>query len=150
MSKRRRGASLLEVILMMTILAIAATSGMFIAQGWSGRRQADETARTIEDTLNAAREIAVRNRTSVAVTCERINGRWQLELVENAGPLRRASAVSQKIDLGSQISFARTKSTILFAADSSVSGALSWLPKSAGEAITITVDPKTGSIGVKS
>ncbi|MEM9825659.1 MAG: prepilin-type N-terminal cleavage/methylation domain-containing protein [Planctomycetota bacterium] len=87
-SASRRGVTLIEVILVITVLAAAATIGAVRVSGdFGGQREVDGCTNLLLQSARFARSAAIRNQATVVLSTQRVDGEDALVILENAGPL---------------------------------------------------------------
>ena len=144
----RRGVTLMEAILVILILSGAAVASSFVLDGdWVANREVRDLTTEIAQTIDAARNSAIANRSSVRVRRTRINGTEQLEIVETAGPFRGEQR--RTVVLGDNIRLRVRPSEIDFSADGTATRAASWTVTRGRVSGQIVVTPNTGRVTVR-
>ncbi|MEM9585637.1 MAG: GspH/FimT family pseudopilin [Planctomycetota bacterium] len=88
METRRRGVTLIEAILVLVVLATAATVGSFTFQSdWVAGRRVNDLSAELAGLLREARNTAIATGAAVQVTTNRSGGNIEFELIQSAGPL---------------------------------------------------------------
>ncbi len=102
MGDPRTGVALIEAILVIIVLSLAATAGMIhFDSGFTGRRSVAIETKNLEESLRSVRNTAIMNKTIIRVRQVRTRTGYQLEILESAGPMRdgRQTFVSLQQDL---------------------------------------------------
>ena len=153
----RRGISLLELILAITILATAATIGIRRTADNHDRhrRQADRVAvDAVVTHLRAARRAAVVQGAPVEVTASRRNGRWLLQIDASAGHDETASRQTHWV--GDRLALVGGLPPIRFDGSGGLAAPVRWQIRSTAVAdtgrrdlYTVSVSPVSGSVRVE-
>ncbi len=144
-SQCKHGVTLIETILVIILLAAASVTGLILFDNqWVARRGA--TAATIDTAkaLTTARNTSINSQAIVRVTRSTTNGRQQLLIVEDPGPLRNGN--SWGIDLGTETKVTGSPATIQFQSDGSADKRLRWRVSQQSVAGEVSVTPVGGQV----
>ncbi len=140
-----RGVTLIETILVITLLAAASASGIVLFDGqWMARRGAKQVTIDVAGTLTAARNTSINSQAAVRVTRNVKDGRQRLVIVEDTGPYRDGS--SREIDLGAEARISGSPTTLQFSPDGTAGRGLSWKIAQQGVSGEVTVAPVSGQV----
>jgi len=144
-SRPPTGVTLIETILVITLLAMASVAGLILFDGqWIARRSATLATTDVAKALTTARNTSINSQANVRVTRENSNGRQQLLIVEESGPYRNGSNWS--IDLGAEVRISGRPTTIQFHPDGTTDQALNWNVSQASVAGEVNVAPVSGQV----
>lgn len=140
----RRGITLVETLLLVAVIAAAATVGLFAIPNRLGQeRSINSDVSVIAETLRNASSQAIVGRSMIRVTPEQADGRWRLRWEEADGPVRPARVLT--IDLSPESRLRNTQSVELLP-DGSANRAIRWMVRSsranaAGMVGEVTLNP---------
>ncbi len=141
----RKGATLIEAIMVIALLAAAAVASSVLFDGdLVSRRRVAAATNHIAETLSIARNTAITNQATVRVQRARRKGMELLLISEDAGPFRSGKA--WVFELGTEIRLAGKPSQIQFAPSGTADRSLSWIVSEAGSKGEISVVPTSGQI----
>jgi prepilin-type N-terminal cleavage/methylation domain-containing protein len=141
----RNGVTLIEMIMVISVLAVAAvTSLIMLDGGWNARRKAASVTNDVANSLTTARNTAITNQATVAVRRMASGGVEHLLITEYAGPFRGSK--SWVVELGSQVEVSGSPSEIQFSPTGTANDRLEWTVKHADAVGTVTVAPASGQI----
>ena len=141
----RHGVTLIETILVITLLAAAGVSGIVLFDGqWTARRSVKQVTIDVAGALTAARNSSINSKAAVRVTRNVKNGRQRLVIVEDTGPYRNGN--SSEIDLGAEARISGSPTTIQFAPDGTAGRGLSWKIAQQRVSGEISVAPVSGQV----
>ena len=145
-SKRdRAGVTLIEAVLVITLLAAAsATSLILMDNQWLARRHVITTANEVADTLVTARNTAITNQATLTVRRVRSGGLEQLLITEQPGPYR--SGNTWQVDLGEDVRLRGAPVQIRFNPTGSANRSLTWTITSSQSNAQVTVSPASGQV----
>ncbi len=142
---RRLGVTLVETIMVVTLLAAAAIAGGFMLDGqWLSRRSATDVTIEVSEALRTARNTAMMNQTVVSVRHDQIRGREILSIIEQAGPMRMGKR--WEIDLGDKPAISGAPTEIFFKPIGSADRALEWKIVDGSTAGLVLVTPVDGNV----
>ena len=122
---RRRGVTLIEAIMVVTLLSAAALACSFVLdRDWSSSRNVQQVTSHVSHVLLMARNTALANRADVEVRRVRNGNTEQIEIAEFAGPFRAERRST--FDLGDDIRISGSPSRIRFTPESTADRSLQW------------------------
>lgn len=134
----RRGVTLIEAIMVITLLAAAAATSSILFDGqWKASRSVTVVTNDVANTLLTARNTAITSQTTVRVRRQRVRGMEQLLVTQDPGPFR--SGNSWTIELGGDTRLRGGPREIRFTPTGTANRNLSW---------TITQSRTTGQVNV--
>jgi len=141
----RKGITLIETILMVTLLAAASAAGLILFDGqWVARRGAVQATNDVAEALTTARNTSMRSQANVSVRRMTNRGRQALLIVEDAGPYRDGKQWT--IDLGTEIRLTGRPATIQFRPDGTADRGLQWNVNQDSVTGQVAVAPVSGQI----
>ena len=141
----RTGVTLIETILVLTLLAAASATGLILFDGqWSTRRNVTSATCDVANSLMTARNTAVNSQAVVRVRRDNRNGTAKLLITEQTGPYRDGR--SWTFDLGSDVRLRGRPSEFQFRPDGTANRNVSWTVARSGVSGQIEVAPVTGII----
>jgi Tfp pilus assembly protein FimT len=141
----RRGVTLIETILVITLLAAASLGGLILFDGqWTARRSVSQVTTDVAGALTTARNTSINSQAMVRVTRGAKNGRQQLVITEDTGPFRAGS--TREIDLGDEARVSGRPRTIQFHSDGTANRNVTWKVAQQGVSGTVTVSPVSGQV----
>lgn len=143
--RNRFGVTLIEAIMVITLLAAATMASSFVFRSdWVARRGVTDVTNDVAETLLAARNTAVRNQASVRVRRTNFGGVEQLWIVEQAGPIRPGK--TWLVDLGEQVKLSGSPIEIVFASAGTADRELEWQVSQGSVSGEIGVSPTSGKV----
>lgn len=145
LERTRTGVTLIETIMVVTLLAIAAVTSVIMLDGtWHTRRVATTATNDVANSLTTARNTAITNQATVAVRRMTSGGIDHLLITEYAGPFRESK--SWVVELGPEVEVRGSPSEIQFAATGTSNERLQWTVVNGKSTGTVTVHPASGQI----
>lgn len=140
---QRRGATLLEAVMIVLVLAAGASATLMTLDGdMPSRRQVRAETIAVSRLLNNARSTAMESRCTVRVEQRQRNGQTELTITREAGPLLPRQVWTAALAEGVQLR--GHPQEIQFRADGSANRALSWDVTTGRSSGIVTVSPITG------
>ncbi|WP_218933859.1 pilus assembly FimT family protein [Rubripirellula lacrimiformis] len=146
--RRTAGVTLIETIMVVTLLAMATAAGSFMLDGnWQGRRNATDATQQVHATLSAARNTAIVNQTNVQVRRFIQSGVQWLAVTEEPGPLRDGK--KWEMEIGDTTTIDGSASDIWFKATGTANRGIEWKIRDGDSAGLVVVTPVDGNITQK-
>ena len=141
----RRGITLIETIMVISVLAVAAVTSVVMFDGnWHSRRVATSATNDVANSLTTARNTAITNQATVAVRRMASGGIEHLLITEYAGPFRGSK--SWVVELGQDIKVRGGPAEIQFSATGTANDRLQWTIENDGVIGVVSVAPASGQI----
>jgi Tfp pilus assembly protein FimT len=141
----RTGVTLIETILVLTLLAAASATGLILFDGkWSATRHVSSATSDVANSLMTARNTAVNSQAIVRVRRDNRNGTAKLLITEQSGPYRDGR--SWTFDLGTQVRLRGRPVEFQFRPDGTANRNVSWIVAQSGVRGQVDVAPVTGIV----
>ena len=142
---RRRGVTLIEAIMVITLLAAAAATSSILFDGqWIATRGVTSVANDVANTLIIARNTAITNRAIVRVRRQRQGGVERLVVTQDPGPFR--SGNSWTIELGGETRLRGGPREIQFTPTGTANRDLTWTITQSRTTAQVSVAPASGQV----
>ena len=143
--RSRQGVTLIEAIMVITLLAAAAGASLIrMDNQWVARREVTLLTHEIADSLQTARNTAITNQATLRVRRVRQSGLQQLLITEEAGPFRGGN--SWTVDLGRDARLRGAPTEIQFYPTGAANRTLDWTITQSRTDGQVTVTPATGQV----
>lgn len=144
-NQQRRGVTLIEAIMVITLLAAAAASGSILFDGqWVASRGVTAVTNDVANSLITARNTAITNQATVRVRRQRRSGIEQLLITQDPGPFR--SGDSWTVDLGGETRLGGRPSEIRFTPTGTANRNLAWTITQSRTSGQVNVAPARGQV----
>ena len=141
----RSGVTLIEAIMVITLLAAAGTISLYrFDRQWMARRNVTAVTNDVANSLITARNTAISSQSTVRVRRARVRGVEQLRITEEPGPLRNGR--SWTFDLGNNARVSGRPREIRFRPDGSSNRRLAWRVRRSRTRGQVQVAPGNGQI----
>ncbi|MEM1070583.1 MAG: prepilin-type N-terminal cleavage/methylation domain-containing protein [Planctomycetota bacterium] len=143
--RNRTGVTLVESIMVISVLAVAAAASLIMLDGnWHTRREATAATNDVANSLTTARNTAITNQATVAVRRMVSGGIEHLLITEYAGPFR--DSMSWVVELGADVEIRGRPAEIQFSPTGTSNERLEWTITHADSVGVVTVAPASGQI----
>ena len=143
--RQRAGVTLIETIMVVTLLAAAAVTSSILLDGqWVARRSVTAVTNDIANSLITARSTAITNQATVRVRRLRRGGVEQLLISEDAGPFRPGK--SWVIELGSDVRLRGGPRVIRFSPTGTANRSLTWSIRQSRSSGQVSVAAASGQV----
>jgi Tfp pilus assembly protein FimT len=143
--RHRHGVTLVETILVITLLAAASVSGLLMFdEQWLDRRGAKATTAEVAQLLTTARNSSINCQSTVRVTHRIDSGHQYLVISRDPGPFQDGE--TRLFDLGTESRISGNPATIEFVPNGTAKQKLQWKISHHDVAGEVTVAPVSGQI----
>jgi Tfp pilus assembly protein FimT len=144
-NQQRRGVTLIEAIMVITLLAAAAATSSILFDGqWVASRSVTAVTNDVANALIAARNTAITNQAMVRVRRQRRNGIEQLLVTQDPGPFR--SGNSWTVELGGETRLRGRPNEIRFTPTGTANRNLTWTITQSRTRGQVNVAPASGQV----
>lgn len=141
----RPGVTLIEAIMVITLLAAAAATGSIMFDGqWVAGRDVTAVTNDVANTLITARNSAITNQAVVRVRRQRRNGIEQLQMTQESGPFQGEK--NWTIQLGGASRLRGGPREIRFTPTGTANRALQWTIRQSRSIGQVNVAPVNGEV----
>jgi Tfp pilus assembly protein FimT len=144
-ANRRIGVTLIETLMVISLLAAAAVASSILLDGeWVARRGVTAVTNDVANSLITARNTAITNQATVRVQRSRRSGVEQLLITEDAGPFR--SNKSWIVELGDNARIRGVPREIQFTPTGTANRSLTWSIRQSRSSGEVSVAPASGQV----
>jgi prepilin-type N-terminal cleavage/methylation domain-containing protein len=144
-NQQRRGVTLIETIMVITLLAAAAATGSILFDGqWVASRGVTAVTNDVANTLITARNTAITNQATVRVRRQRRSGIERLLVTQDPGPMRDGN--SWTVELGREPRLRGGPREIRFTPTGTANRNLAWTITQSRTSGRVNVAPASGQV----
>ncbi len=142
---QRRGVTLIEAIMVITLLAAAAATSSILFDGqWVAARSVTAVTNDVANTLITARNTAITNQATVRVRRQRQSGIETLLVTQDPGPFRTGN--SWTVELDGSVRLGGGPREIQFSPTGTANRNLAWTITQSRTAGQVNVAPASGQV----